>query len=280
MIIDTHQHLWDLDRVAYPWLVPEFGPIARSYVPAELEPQLARAGVTHTVLVQAANSYADTEYMLEQAAMHPYMVGVVGWVPLLYPDVADRALARYSANPLFVGMRHLIHNEADGRWLLQDRVIEGLKLLSDRKLTFDVVATTHEHLACIPTLGERVPGLKMVIDHLGQPPIQSRSLGQWGEDIRIAAQNPNVFAKISGLGTASGMPDTWRAEDIRPYLDYVLDRFGPDRCMTGGDWPVCVLGGGYEKAWNVYRQAYEALGAEVQQRLLSGTAISFYGLKV
>lgn len=280
MIVDTHQHLWDLDRVAYPWLLPEFGPIARTFVPADLEPQMEPAGVTHTVLVQSANSYADTEYMFEQAALHPYVIGVVGWVALLYPDVAARGLDRFSANPLFRGMRHLIHNEADPRWLLQDRVIEGLKLLADRGLTFDVVATTHEHLACIPVLSERVPRLKMVIDHLGQPPISSGTLGQWGEDIRIAAQNPNVYAKISGLGTASGMPEAWSAADIRPYIDFVLDTFGPERCMTGGDWPVCVLAGGYEKAWRTYREAYAAYGSDVQAQLLSRTAIAFYGLRV
>ncbi len=279
MIIDTHQHLWDLDRVAYPWLLPEFGPIARTFVPADLEPQLAAAGVTHTVLVQSANSYADTEYMFEQAALHPWVTGVVGWAPLLYPDVAARAFDRFGANPLFAGIRHLIHNEADPHWLLQDRVIESLKLLAARGLTFDVVATLHEHLACIPMLSERVPGLKMVIDHLGQPPISSGTLGQWGEDVRAAAQNPNVYAKISGLGTASGLPDTWSAGDIRPYLDFVLEVFGPERCMTGGDWPVCVLAGGYEKAWRTYREAYAAYGADVQDQLLYKTAIAFYGLK-
>jgi L-fuconolactonase len=205
---------------------------------------------------------------------------VAGWVPLLYPGVAARSLDRFSANPLFVGVRHLIHNEPDPHWLLQERVIEGLKLLADRELTFDVVATTHEHLECVPAISERVPGLKMVIDHLGQPPISSRSLGQWGEDIRIAAQNPNVYAKISGLGTASGLLETWSAQDIRPYLDFVLETFGPARCMTGGDWPVCVLAGGYEKAWHTYREAYAVYAGDVQAQLLYGTAISFYGLKV
>ncbi len=132
IIIDTHQHLWDLERVAYPWLTPDFGPIARTYTAAELEPQLAAAGVSYTVLVQSANSYADTEYMFEQAAIYPWIAGVVGWVPLLYPDVAGRVLARFTANPLFRGIRHLIHNEADPRWLVQDRVIEGLGLLAAR----------------------------------------------------------------------------------------------------------------------------------------------------
>jgi len=279
-IIDTHQHLWDLDRVAYPWLVPDFGPLARTYVAAELEPQLAPAGVTHTVLVQSANSYADTAYMLEQASIHPWMIGVVGWVPLLYPDVAGRAIERFRQYPLFKGIRHLIHNEADPKWLLQDRVTESLKLLAAAGLTFDVVATVHEHMACLPLVGERVPELKMVIDHLGQPPIGTRAQGQWGEDMRIAAENPNVHAKISGLGTASGMFETWSAADVQPYVDFTLDTFGPDRCMAGGDWPVCVLAGGYVKAWTIYREALGRYPADVQERVLAGVAARCYNLTI
>ena len=280
MIIDTHQHLWDLDRVAYPWLVPEFGPIARTFVPADLEPQLAPAGVTHTVLVQSANSYADTEYMFEQAALYPWVAGVSGWVPLLFPDVAARVIDRFKRNPLFVGMRHLIHNEADPKWLLQARVIEGLKLLADNDLAFDVVAVNHEHLECVPVVGEQVPGLRMVIDHLGQPPIKSGEFGQWGEDMRAAARNPNVYAKISGLGTASGAWDTWTADQIRPYVDFIIDLFGPERCMCGGDWPVSVLAGGYGKAWSAYREALSHYPTAVREQVLSKTAISFYRLRV
>ncbi len=138
------------------------GPICRTFEPPELEPQLAPAGVTHTILVQAANSYADTEYMLEQAALYPWIIGVVGWVPLLLPDVAARVIERFKQNPYFRGIRHLIHNEADPKWLLHDRMIEGLKLLAAHGLTFDVVATLPEHMECIPVIGEKVPGLKMV----------------------------------------------------------------------------------------------------------------------
>jgi L-fuconolactonase len=280
MIIDTHQHLWDLDRVAYPWLVPEFGPIARTFVPADLEPQLAPAGVTHTVLVQSANSYADTEYMFEQAALHSWVAGVSGWVPLLFPDVAGRAIERFKRNRRFVGMRHLIHNEADPKWLLQERVIEGLKLLAENDLAFDVVAVNHEHLECVAVIGDKIPGLKMVIDHLGQPPIQSGEFGQWGEDMKIAARNPNVYAKISGLGTASGMWDTWTVDHIRPYVDFVLETIGPERCMCGGDWPVSVLSGGFVKAWDAYRAALLYHPAGVQEQVLSKTAISFYRLHI
>ena len=193
LIIDTHQHLWNLDRVAYPWLVPAFGPIARTFEPPELAPQLAPAGVAYTVLVQSDNSYADTGYMLEMAAAYPWIIGVVGWVPLLYPDVAGRAIERFKVNPLFRGMRHLIHNEADPKWLLQDRVIEGLKLLADAGLTFDVVATLPEHMACIPVIsrkgaepedGHRPPGA--AADPVGQPgPLGRRPQGRGGESQRL-----------------------------------------------------------------------------------------------
>ena len=280
VIIDTHQHLWNLDRVAYPWLVPAFGPIARTFEPPELAPQLAPAGVTHTVLVQSDNSYADTEYMFEMAATYPWIIGVVGWAPLLYPDVAGRAIERFKVNPRFRGMRHLIHNEADPKWLLQDEVIEGLKLLADAGLTFDVVATLPEHMACIPVISEKVPKLKMVIDHLGQPPIPTRGLGRWGDDLQVAAENPNVYAKISGLGTTSGNWDGWTADDIRPYVAHAVETFGPDRCMVGGDWPVSVLAGGYVKAWTAYRSILAGYPADVQTKVLSGTAIQFYGLQL
>jgi L-fuconolactonase len=127
-------------------------------------------------------------------------------------------------------------------------------------------------------VGDRVPELKMVIDHLGQPPIGTRPQGSWGEDMRTAAANPNVYAKISGLGTASGMWETWSAADVRPYIEFTLETFGPERCMCGGDWPVCVLAGGYVKAWTIYREILTAYPAAVQDRVLAGTAMDFYGL--
>jgi L-fuconolactonase len=278
-IIDTHQHAWDLDRVAYPWLTPDFGAIARTYLPAELEPQLGPAGVTATVMVQSANSYADTDYMLAQAERYPWIIGVVGWVPLLYPDVAARAVARYARNPRFRGIRHLIHNEADPKWLLQARVIESLAILADHGLTFDVVATLPEHMECIPILGEKIPGLKMVIDHLGQPPVATGGFGRWGDDLKAAAANPNVYGKISGLGTTTGDWVGWTAEDIKPYVYYAVETFGADRCMCGGDWPVSVLAGGYVKAWTAYRAILGELSPAEQAAVFSGTAVRFYGLQ-
>jgi L-fuconolactonase len=279
-IIDTHQHIWDLSKVEYSWLVPAYGPLYRTYLAAELEPQLAQAGVTATVAVQSANSYADTVYMLDQADAYPWIIGVVGWTNLLDPADTARAIERFSNNRYFRGVRHLIHEEPDPQWLLQPTVWESLRLLAAAGYTFDVVATKHEHLECLPVLSEHVPGLPMVIDHLGQPPFQAGEPGQWGDDMRLLAGNRNIYAKISGLGTASGDWEGWSVDNIRKLVHWIIDLFGAERCMLGGDWPVSVLAGGYVKALSAYKQILAERSPSEQEQISYKTATAFYGLSV
>lgn len=279
-IIDCHQHLWDLSKVEYAWLVPAYGPLYRTYLATELEPQMAEAGVSATILVQSANSYADTVYMLDQADVYPWMIGVVGWTDLLDPADTAKAIERFSKNRYFRGVRHLIHEEPDPHWLLQPVVWESLQLLADAGYTFDVVATKHEHLECLPAIGEHVPNLRMVIDHLAQPPFQAGEPGQWGEDMRIAAENPNIYVKISGLGTASGDWASWTADSVRKLVHWTIDLFGAERCMLGGDWPVSVLAGGYVKAFTVYKQLLAERSPAEQEQISYKTAQAFYGVEL
>ncbi|MCB0234651.1 MAG: amidohydrolase family protein [Anaerolineae bacterium] len=279
-IIDCHQHLWDLSKVEYAWLVPAYGPLYRTYLATELEPQMAEAGVSATILVQSANSYADTVYMLDQADVYPWMIGVVGWTDLLDPADTAKAIERFSKNRHFCGVRHLIHEEPDPHWLLQPVVWESLQLLADAGYTFDVVATKHEHLECLPAVGEHVPNLRMVIDHLAQPPFQAGEPGQWGEDMRIAAENPNIYVKISGLGTASGDWASWTADSVRKLVHWTIDLFGAERCMLGGDWPVSVLAGGYVKAFTVYKQLLAERSPAEQEQISYKTAQAFYGVEL
>jgi len=275
MKIDAHQHFWNLDLVEYPWLGPQYGPIYRSYEPPELEPQLREAGIDRTVLVQAANSYADTDYMLEQADRYEWIGAVIGWVPLLEPDEAARALDRYMQHPKFRGMRHLIHEEPDPDWVLQERVIESLKLLADRGLIFEVVAVFPNHLKHVPTLAERVPNLTMVIDHLAKPPIKDGRLDPWAAQLATAARYSNVYAKVSGLNTAADW-ETWSALDLKPAIDVAVQQFGPDRLMFGSDWPVCVLAGDYAKVWNETNRALEGRAQIEIDAILGGMAARVY----
>ena len=279
-IIDCHQHLWDLSKVEYAWLVPAYGPLYRTYLPTELEPQIKEAGVSATIMVQSANSYADTVYMLDQADVTPWMIGVVGWTDLLDPADTAKAIERFSKNRYFRGVRHLIHEEPDPHWLLQPAVWESLQLLAAAGYTFDVVATKHEHLECLPTVSEHVPNLRMVIDHMAQPPFQAGELGQWGEDMLAMAANPNIYVKISGLGTASGDWEGWTADSIRTIVHWTIDLFGAERCMLGGDWPVSVLAGGYVKAFTIYKQILAERSPAEQEQISYKTAQAFYGVEL
>lgn len=275
--IDTHQHFWNLTKVEYPWLKPEFGPLYRTYEPPELEPQLRAAGIGQTVLVQSANSGEDTVAMLTQAEAYDWIGAVVGWVPLLDPEAAQRALERYTRHPKFRGVRHLIHDEPDPDWVVQERVIEGLKVLAAFGVPYEVVAIYPKHLGHVPTLAERVPGLTLIIDHLAKPPIKDGQLEGWAEMMKAAAAYPQVHAKVSGLNTAADW-NNWSGADLRPCIDIALELFGAQRLMFGSDWPVCVLAGDYAKVWAETNKAIAGYSQADRGAILGGTAQRVYRL--
>jgi L-fuconolactonase len=277
MIIDAHQHFWNLEKHAYPWLDASLAPICRTIEADELEPLLRRAGVDKTVIVQAANSYEDTAYMLRTAEEREWVGGVVGWVPLNIPEIADKKLREFSKNPYFKGVRHLIHDEKDPDWLVRDSVLEGLKLLASYRMTFDVVAVFPDHLKHVPTIAERVPELKIVIDHLAKPPIKEKQMGTWAEQLARAAEYPNVYAKVSGLNTAAD-PENWSADDLKPYIEFAAEKFGARRLMFGSDWPVANLAGDYLKVWEETNKAVAHFPAEDIARIFGGTAAEFYSI--
>ena len=275
MIIDAHQHFWHLERAGYSWLDPAFGSICRSIEADELEPLLHAAGVHKTVLIQAANSYEDTAYMLRTADQREWVGAVVGWVPLNIPDIADKKLREYAQNPYFKGVRHLIHEEKDPDWVIRDNVIEGLKALAAYGMTFDIVAEFPNHLKHVPLIAEKIPNLRMVIDHLAKPPIRDKQMGEWAKQLAEAACYPNVYAKISGLNTAANW-SSWSAEDLKPYIEYAIKQFGAERLMFGSDWPVANMAGDYAKVWEETNKAIAEYGSGEIAAILGETAAKFY----
>ena len=276
--VDTHQHFWNLDKVAYPWLTLDFGPIYRNFSPDELALQLAAAGVDKTVIVQSMNSYADTDSMLAIAEAYDWVAGVVGWLPIHDPAETAKKLEEYEKNRYFKGIRHLIHEETNPDWVVQKQVIEGLNILADRGLTFDVVAVFPNHLKHVPTLAESVPNLKMAIDHLAKPPLGDADRAIWREQLAAAAESQNVFAKVSGLNTVTADFENWSYEDIKPLVDFAIETFGADRLMFGSDWPVATLAGDYAKVWNETNKCLADLSAEERGAILGGTGGAFYQL--
>lgn len=276
-ILDAHQHVWDLARARYDWLAGDaMAPISRSIGFDELRPFLRRAGVDATVLVQAADNAEDTRLMLDVAAANPEVVAVVGYVPLERPADAAHRLDALRANPLVAGIRTLVHDLPDPDWLLRPDVDEGLGVLERAGVPFDLVAVLPRHLELVPILSERHPNLKIVIDHLAKPPIGLGTSEPWAGLIEVAARNPNVYAKVSGLYSATPDLHCWTVGAIRPFFDHALRVFGPGRLMYGGDWPVSMLAGGYDRVWAGLEQLFGELDPADRERLHWRTAAQFY----
>jgi len=280
LTIDAHQHAWDPARVDYPWLGPELAPIDGALEFAQLAPLLAAAGVDRTVMVQSADNAEDTAYLFETAAAYEQVAGVVGWVPLTRPAEAAETLSNVRENPVFVGVRHLIHEESDPDWLLRPDVDEGFGVLEQAGVTFDIVSVLPQHLGHVPLLGERHPNLRMVIDHLSKPPLGTGDMATWRQQLRTAAENPNVYAKISGLYPvpAGDAAQPFLLDQLGEAVDFAVDVFGADRLMYGGDWPISVLFGGYEKVWKSLAAVLERYDETTRAAIFGGTAVEFYRL--
>lgn len=277
-VIDAHHHLWDPARAHYPWLDDSLPTINRPMEFDQLAPLLAAAGIDKTVLVQSSDNAEDTAYMLEQASLHDQIAAVVGWVPLDRPAEAEVELAGLRKHPAFRGIRAGINFEPDADWLLRPDVGEGLDLLAAADVPFDIVSVRRRHLELVPELSERHPTLRMVIDHVSKPPVKKETWEPWRTNLANAAQNPRVFAKLSGLFPARGDMSDWTVDDIRPFVDYAIEQFGADRLMFGSDWPIANLAGGYPKVWEALNSIFDTLSATEREAILGGTAARFYSI--
>lgn len=277
MIIDAHHHLWNLERESLPWMTDDHAAIRATFEPGDLEPLLEPAGVAATVLVQAACSDSDTDFMFVHASAHAWIGGVVAWVDLRSPQRARERLDELALQPKLRGIRHLIHDEPDPHWILQEPVLESLALLEPRGLILELPCVYPRHLGDVPELAAAFPDLTIVVDHLAKPPLGTGELGRWAEALHEAARHGNVAAKISGLNTALSAPD-WDAGDLREAVDVALAAFGPSRLLCGSDWPVALLNGDYDRVWRETVQVIEDLAPRHAQQLLAGTAMRMYHL--
>lgn len=242
---------------------------------------LRRCGVDAAVLVQAEDSEADTVSMLDVADRCAWVAAVVGWVQLDDPARVEGQLARYAEHTayhrVFRGVRHLIHDDPRENFLELVQVRRSLHLLADRGLPFDVPDAWPRHLTQLPEVADALPGLTLVVDHLGKPPRGTAALDAWAAALREVARRPNVVAKVSGL-QRPGQP--YSVEALRPVWDVALESFGPGRLMLGGDWPMTVPDGGHELHWRVLARLADELAPDERTALLTGTAARTYRLEV
>jgi len=280
-IIDTHVHIWDLEKADYPWLKNDTSILNRTWRIEEIEIERKEAGVTAGVLVQASGNLDDTELILETADKTDWICGVVAWLPLMDPKATQQLLEqRFLKEKYFKGVRHQIHDEKDTKWLLQPQVIDSLSILSSNKIPYDIVGIKPDHIETVLEAIEKVPGLRMVFDHLNWPPISTgERFGRWGELMKEAARHKNLYAKISGLGTASGDFENRTANDIAPYVEFALQHFGTDRCFCGGDWPVSMLVNNYIQSWQITKDILNSVLNETEKdKIFFSNANKFYNL--
>ncbi|RDV43129.1 hypothetical protein DOE76_19150 [Leifsonia sp. ku-ls] len=277
MTVDAHLHLWNLEQGTYSWLSDAVAPINRTFAFDEVEPQLRAAGVDRVVLVQAAGTPEDSAAMFDVAARQPMVAGVVAWVDLRDPDGVGAALDRWEAAGPLVGIRHLIHDEADPDWLGQPAVHRSLAQLASRGLAYDVIGVLPRHLEHAVALADELPELRLVVDHLGTPPVGSEP-GEWGTLVDALGRRPNVFLKLSGL-TTLGPSGRASADDLRPYVERALDAVGPSRMLYGGDWPVSTLATPYAETVAVARELIASLSPAERDEVLAGSATRAYRLR-
>lgn len=272
--IDAHQHYWTLGLGHNDWPGPDLEPIYRDFGPDDLMPHLAAAGVTRTVLVQAAPNVAETEFLLAIAEREETVAAVVGWVDLLAPDAVSE-VKRLKRHSKFRGIRPMLQNIAETAWILRPEVIATLETLPQLDVRFDALIQPR-HLPVIAALADRVPQLAIVVDHGAKPFIADGRLEPWRADMAALALRPNVSVKLSGLVTEAG--GAWSKERLSPYVSHLIDVFGADRVMYGSDWPVLLLDADYAEWFAAARALTDERTEPEKQAIFAGTAARFYGI--
>jgi L-fuconolactonase len=274
MRIDAHQHFWKLARGDYGWLTHRAHPaIYRDFGPADLKPLLHNAKVERTVLVQAAATLAETEYLLAVARQTSFVAGVVGWVDF-ESETAPETIAHLARNQLLVGLRPMIQDLADD-WMLSANIAPALHALAGSRLCFDALVKP-PHLASLLGFIDRYPTLRIVIDHAAKPDIRSANIGPWRVAMQRIASSTAAYCKLSGLVSEAGAG--WSPEALESYADVLFSAFGPARLMWGSDWPVVNEAADYESWLATAEWLTRSLSGTDREAIFGGTAATFYGL--
>ncbi|OCT14674.1 amidohydrolase [Paenibacillus pectinilyticus] len=276
MRIDAHQHYWKIDRGDYGWLSPKLPVLYRDFLPDDLTPHLGQNHLDQTIVVQAAPTLEETDYLLALSEHSDTIAGVVGWLDLDDPDYVVH-YKKHSEHPNYVGFRIMIQEMADARAILQPHFVEALRYFASEDVPVDLLVVAHQ-LEPVIELLELVPGLRAVIDHIAKPSIAAGVIEPWKSQMAAIAAHPNIYCKVSGMVTEASHTD-WKQEDFTTYIQHILASFGTERVMFGSDWPVCLLAAGYEDVVDVVTHALpEGWSEEANARLFGLNAKAFYKL--
>lgn len=278
MRLDSHQHYWDPARGDYGWMPKDDPILSRSYGPTELIGELEREDIDGTILVQAAPTTAETDYLIEIAEQNKTVKRVVGWVN--FEDINElTTLKRFAEHTKFSGVRPMIQDIEDIDWMLRDEIGWAFHAITEMDLTFDLLGFP-KHLPNALRLLKSHPTMRVVLDHMMKPEIVLAQKGEdafsdWAKLMSSIANETGAYVKLSGLVTEAS--DNWTSSDLKPFTDHVLSEFGPERVMWGSDWPVCLLRTDYS-GWlqTTEEELLRELSDAQRSQILGGTAAKFY----
>lgn len=275
MIVDSHHHFWRYDPAEYGWISDSMRALRRDFLPADLRREIEAAGVDGVVSVQARQTVSETRALLAHARENDFIRGVVGWVPLVDPAVRA-TLEELAQDPCLRACRHVLQDEPDDDYMLREDFNDGVRAVTAAGLVYDILIF-ERHLPQTLEFVDRHPNQVFVLDHIGKPRIRDGSFGAWRAAIRDLARRPNLYCKISGMVTEADW-ERWSEAELAPYMDAVLDAFGPRRLMYGSDWPVCLTAVGYARWFELVARFAARLSADEHDRVLGRTAIEAYRL--
>jgi len=273
MKIDSHNHFWIYNELDYSWISDDLKLLKRNFVSEDILVELNKNQMDGCIAVQARQSLEETEWLLELADKSDFIKGVVGWVDLK-SNLVESQLAKYSKNPKFVGVRHVVQDEQDENFVLSEAFLKGISLLSKYNLTYDILIFEHQ-LPSIIQLVTKFPNQKFVVDHIAKPKIREGLISPWKENIAKLATFSNVCCKLSGMLTEADW-NSWKKDDFKAYLDVVFYCFGVDRLMYGSDWPVCQLAGSYQQTVSLVTDYMSRYNDQQKKSVMGDNAYKFY----
>ena len=273
MRLDSHQHFWSYDAADYPWMNGPFAPLARDYLPDDLQCHLNQNDLDGSILVQVRQSLEENRWMLALADEHPSIRGVGGWVDLCAGDVAEQ-LEPFLGHRAFKGVRHIVQDEPDDGYLLREDFQRGIGELAGLGLRYDILVYPKQLPAAV-AFARAFPEQPFVLDHIAKPLVKDGAIEPWGPHLKELASCHNVTCKVSGLITEADW-NGWSEQQFDRYLDVVLEAFGPNRLMYGSDWPVCTLAGSYEQVFSLGERFAARLSDAERAGFWGGNAAAFY----
>jgi L-fuconolactonase len=273
MKIDAHQHFWKYNTSDYSWINDQMGILKGDFLPEDLFPVIKTMGIDGTIAVQARQSLEETRWLLNLAHENDFIRGVVGWLDLCSPKIESQ-LDEFSKNSKLVGIRHVVHDEADDHFMDRSDFQNGISLLSKYNLGYDLLIFP-KHLPLATKLVRKFPRQKFILDHIAKPNIKAHILYPWKTEISLLAELPNVFCKLSGMVTEADW-EHWKPEDFTSYLDTVFNSFGEDRLMIGSDWPVCLVAGRYKEVMSIVIEYCKVSGPNSLEKIMGGNCRKFY----